>query len=63
MNFYDPRYFRQTTAVSFIVNRPPDEPGFRLERSNVQDRRIQYKVHPYASDRPHGRRCEGDGGT
>lgn len=33
---------RQTTMLSFIVNRPENEPGFELERTEGQDRRVQY---------------------
>ena len=33
---------RQTTALSFIVNRPAHEPGFRLDRQEAADRRIRY---------------------
>ena len=39
---YDARYTRQTTALAFIVNRPADEPGFRLERTDGPDRTIRY---------------------
>jgi len=53
---YDARYGRQTTALSFIVNRPADEPGFRLEREDTHDRAIAYRVHHYATDAPAGRR-------
>ena len=53
---YDRRHGRQTTAISFIVNRPPEEPGFRLERQETSDRRIRYTLHSYATDRPVGRR-------
>ncbi len=28
--------------LSFIVNRPADEPGFRLQRQEVQGRGIRY---------------------
>jgi hypothetical protein len=38
---YDASYGRQTTALSFIVHRPPDEPGFRLDRQEASDRRIR----------------------
>ena len=31
---YDARYTRQTTALAFIVGRPAEEPGFRLERTD-----------------------------
>ena len=42
---YDRSLGRQTTALSFIVGRPPTEPGFRLERNESADRRIQYTLH------------------
>lgn len=53
---YDARLGRQTTALSFVVNRPADEPGFRLERLEGSDRRIAYRLVSYAADRPHGSR-------
>ena len=37
---YDRSLGRQTTALSFIVNRPEHEPGFRLERQEGRDRQI-----------------------
>jgi ribulose-bisphosphate carboxylase small chain len=58
---YDARYGRQTTALSFIVNRPLDEPGFRIERADRHDRTISYRVHPYAADVPAGRRYRNGG--
>jgi len=56
LNGYDSRYGRQTTALSFIVNRPPNEPGFRLDRQESNDRVIRYSLHSYATDRPAGDR-------
>ena len=53
---YDARLGRQTTALSFIVNRPASEPGFRLDRQETGDRRIRYSLHPYAADQPPGQR-------
>jgi ribulose-bisphosphate carboxylase small chain len=53
---YDASRGRQTTALSFIVNRPADEPGFRLDRTEAHDRVIRYSLHPYAAARPAGRR-------
>ena len=47
---------RQTTALSFIVGRPPHEPGFRVERQEKADRQIRYTIHSYATDAPVGRR-------
>ena len=45
---YDRSLGRQTPALSFIVNRPEDEPGFRLERQESHDRMIRYTIHSYA---------------
>ena len=53
---YDASLGRQTTALSFIVNRPAAEPGFRLGRQEASDRRIRYSLHPYATDQPAGER-------
>jgi ribulose-bisphosphate carboxylase small chain len=53
---YDSSLGRQTTALSFIVNRPAHEPGFRLERADAHDRVMRYRLHPYAADRPEGER-------
>jgi ribulose-bisphosphate carboxylase small chain len=53
---YDATLGRQTTALSFIINRPKDEPGFRLERIESHDRTIRYKMHSYATEQPVGRR-------
>jgi ribulose-bisphosphate carboxylase small chain len=47
---------RQTTALSFLVQRPAEEPGFRLDREEQGDRRIRYRLHPYVLDRPAGQR-------
>ena len=65
VTFYDASRGRQTTALQFIVNRPPEEPGFRLERQESHDRSIRYTLHPYAAEQPHGQRYRngsGDGG-
>ena len=53
---YDASYGRQTTALSFIVNRPAREPGFRLERTDAHDRVQRYRLYPYAADKPVGSR-------
>ena len=44
VNGYDRSYGRQTTALSFIVNRPREEPTFALERNELADRRIGYTL-------------------
>jgi ribulose-bisphosphate carboxylase small chain len=53
---YDRSLGRQTTALAFIVGRPPREPGFRLDRAEQADRRIRYTLHAYATDAPAGER-------
>lgn len=57
---YDPTLCRQTTALSFIVNRPAEEPGFRVERQETHDRQIRYTLFPYSSNQPHGDRYAGN---
>ncbi|MEU4217307.1 ribulose bisphosphate carboxylase small subunit [Actinoplanes sp. NPDC026623] len=53
---YDARLGRQTTALSFLVQRPPHEPGFRLVRTEATDRVQRYSLQPYATAAPAGAR-------
>ena len=46
----------ETIAMSFIVNRPANEPGFGLVRQEVNGRSIHYTVHSYATDKPEAQR-------
>jgi len=46
----------ETVRLSFLVQRPVDEPGFRLDRLEVQGRTIRYTLQAYGADRPVGRR-------
>lgn len=46
----------ETPRMSYIVNRPQREPGFALERQEVEGRVIRYTVRSYAADRPEGER-------
>jgi len=46
----------ESPRMSFIVNRPANEPGFRLGRSEGAGRQITYTVHSYATDKPEGER-------
>ncbi|MEL6978163.1 MAG: ribulose bisphosphate carboxylase small subunit [Pseudomonadota bacterium] len=46
----------ESIRLSFIVNRPAIEPGFRLEREEGPGRMVRYKIHSYATDRPEGAR-------
>jgi ribulose-bisphosphate carboxylase small chain len=63
LNAYDSSLGRQTTALSFIVGRPPEEPGFRLERTDAHDRTMHYRLHPYAADKPSGHRYMASNGS
>ena len=56
---YDASLGRQTTALSFIVNRPEDEPGFRLNRTEGPGRTLAYTMDSYAAAAPHSRRYNG----
>ncbi|GAC1398788.1 MAG: ribulose bisphosphate carboxylase small subunit [Mycobacterium sp.] len=56
LNAYDASLGRQTTALSFIVQRPGEEPGFRLERGERSDRQIGYTTYAYATEKPSGQR-------
>ena len=53
---YDRSHGRATTALAFIVNRPPEEPGFHLERQGGVDRQVRYTTRSYAADKPSGER-------
>jgi len=48
VNGYDRTKGKQTTMLSFIVQRPKPEPGFSLERTEAADRRIQYTIRSKA---------------
>jgi ribulose-bisphosphate carboxylase small chain len=46
----------ETVRLSFLVQRPADEAGFRLERVEAEGRTIRYAVRAYSVDRPAGQR-------
>jgi len=46
----------ETPRMSFLVNRPPEEPGFGLVRTETNDRHMVYTVRAYAADKPEGER-------
>ena len=46
----------ESIAMSFIVDRPEDEPGFRLVRQEARGRSMRYTVQGYAADRPESQR-------
>ncbi len=53
---YDARLGRQTTAMSFLVQRPDEEPGFLLTRVEGENRIQRYAVQAYATHQPSGSR-------
>jgi ribulose-bisphosphate carboxylase small chain len=46
----------ETIAMSFIVNRPPSEAGFMLERQEVNGRSMHYTTRGYGAVKPEGER-------
>lgn len=46
----------ESIKMSFIVNRPENEPGFGLYRQERRGRMMNYTVRSYATDRPDGER-------
>ncbi len=62
-----PRHYIRVTAfdstqgvesprMSFIVNRPANEPGFGLARTEVEGRQVRYRISSYSTDKPEGER-------
>ncbi len=56
VNAFDSTRGFETMRLSFIVNRPPNEKGFALERQEIEGRSIRYTTRSYAVDRPEGER-------
>jgi ribulose-bisphosphate carboxylase small chain len=52
VNAFDSVRGFETMRLSFIVNRPDHEPGFRLERQDVQGRVQHYAIKAYSLDQP-----------
>ena len=46
----------ESIAMSFIVNRPPAEPGFQLQRQEIHGRSQRYTLRGYAADHPESER-------
>jgi ribulose-bisphosphate carboxylase small chain len=62
-----PRHYIRVTAfdstrgvespkMSYIVNRPKNEPGFVVERQERDGRSMGYTIRAYATDKPEGER-------
>ena len=57
INAFDSTYGTESVVLSFIVNRPRDEPGFRLVRQEESGRIVRYTIESYAvAARPEGGR-------
>ncbi len=57
---FDNTHGWESIKLSFIVNRPTvEEPGFRLQRTEVDGRNIRYTTHAYAADKPAAERYRG----
>lgn len=54
---FDSTHGTESVVLSFIVNRPAEEPGFRLVRSEGPGRQVHYRIEGYAAQaRPEGAR-------
>jgi ribulose-bisphosphate carboxylase small chain len=54
---FDSTHGTESVVLSFIVNRPKDEPGFYLARSEEPGRTIRYEVKRHVVERkPEGQR-------
>jgi ribulose-bisphosphate carboxylase small chain len=56
INAFDASRGFETVRLSFIVQRPAAEPGFRLQRTEDKGRTLRYTLHSYATDKPAGER-------
>jgi len=56
VNAFDSTRGVESVRLSFIVNRPPDEPGFALVRQETEGRCMRYTTTSYAAERPAGKR-------
>jgi len=46
----------ESVTMSYIVNRPKNEPGFGLVRQETDGRTMRYTIHSYATDKPEAER-------
>ena len=53
---FNPNKGFETVRMSFIVNRPAEEPGFELLRAEGPGRQVHYTVRSYANAKPAGQR-------
>ncbi len=59
INAFDSTFGVESIVLSFIVNRPAEEPGFRIDRTETAGRTQRYSIVSYAVDRaPEGSRYD-----
>ena len=56
VNAFDSTRGVESLRLSFIVARPPAEPGFALVREEGRGREVRYTLRSYAVERPEGAR-------
>lgn len=56
MSAFDNSYGWESLRLSFIVDRPKNEPGFALDRQERAGRSVAYTTRGYAAMRPEGER-------
>ena len=56
VNAFDSTLGFETMRLSFIVNRPAEEPGFALTRQEGAGRNVHYTITSYATTKPEGNR-------
>ena len=56
LSAFDSSHGWESVRLSFIVNRPANEPGFALEREEAAGRALHYRTRAYAVERPEGAR-------
>ena len=48
VNGFNAAYGTESCVMSFIVNRPVNEPGFYLDRQEMEGRRVSYTIKSYS---------------
>jgi len=56
LSAFDSSHGWESVRLSFLVNRPKQEPGFQLERIEDPGRVIRYRTRAYVVDKPEGER-------
>ena len=56
LSAFDSTHTWESLRLSFLTDRPAEEPGFALERQETNGRDIRYTTRAYAAARPMGER-------